>query len=163
MIESQLILSWQAPLEPQFDVLGYNVYRKINAGRYELLTVSQTEAYSETLSELGSYEYYIEAKYAGGNSAPSEVISFSYPYVDGSEEVAQLPTTLFNNYPNPFNPTTTIRFNLKQAGPTSLRIFNSRGQLVKTLLDASLAGGMHQAVWDGRDNSGRSVSSGLYF
>ena len=69
-----------------------------------------------------------------------------------------------SNYPNPFNPSTTISFSLPSSGPASLAVYNLKGQLVKTLLSASdLASGSHSIVWNGLDDSGRAVSSGIYF
>ena len=65
--------------------------------------------------------------------------------------------------PNPFNPSTEIHFNLPAAGRTSLRIFDARGSLVRTLLNEHLTAGLHTAVWNGRDNRGAAVSSGVYF
>jgi hypothetical protein len=72
---------------------------------------------------------------------------------------------LENAYPNPFNPTTTIRYSIAAAGRVSLRIYNAAGQLVRTLVDEAQlprAEGF-SVVWDGADNRGRSVSSGVYF
>ncbi|MEN6445322.1 MAG: M14 family zinc carboxypeptidase [Candidatus Cloacimonas sp.] len=71
-------------------------------------------------------------------------------------------TLLYKNYPNPFNPETTLSFTLANGGKVSLKIYNQKGQLVKTLLDADLPSGDYQYVWNGKDDSGRSVSSGIY-
>lgn len=65
-------------------------------------------------------------------------------------------------FPNPFNPQTTIRFQLPAAGRTQLQVFDLAGRLVRTLIDGNLAAGGHEAVWDGRDAGGREVSSGSY-
>jgi hypothetical protein len=71
---------------------------------------------------------------------------------------------LGQNFPNPFNPTTTIDYRLKAAGPMTLRIYNVAGQLVRTLVDDSRQAGIdYQAFWDGRNDTGQSVSSGVYF
>jgi len=72
-------------------------------------------------------------------------------------------TRLGPNVPNPFNPRTEISFDLARTGQARLSIFDVRGMLVVNLLDESLPAGAHTAVWDGRDRSGRSVSSGTYF
>ena len=70
---------------------------------------------------------------------------------------------LLSNYPNPFNPQTTIRFDLKRDGPVSLRAYDVQGRLVRTLVDTYLASGPREVPWDGRDDSGRSISSGTYY
>ncbi len=67
-----------------------------------------------------------------------------------------------NNYPNPFNPTTTISFNLEQHSIVNLKIYNLLGQEVKQLLNESIDNGYHQVFWDGTDNTNNSVSSGTY-
>ncbi len=69
---------------------------------------------------------------------------------------------LVQNYPNPFNPTTRIGFDLPQAGLVTLTIYNILGQHVRTLINASYAPGKYQVTWDGRDERGGSVASGIY-
>ncbi|MCD4797288.1 MAG: FG-GAP-like repeat-containing protein [Candidatus Cloacimonetes bacterium] len=85
----------------------------------------------------------------------------------GTDEIIpQIAKSKLNqNYPNPFNPTTTISFNIssKDAKNTKLIIYNIKGQKVKTLLNEHLAKGEHSVVWNGKDDSGKSVSSGIYF
>ncbi|MHB2153833.1 S8 family serine peptidase [Calditrichota bacterium GD2] len=71
--------------------------------------------------------------------------------------------TLFSNYPNPFNPRTTIRFALPEDGNVQLNIYSVSGQKVRTLLDGQVSKGYHQIVWDGKNESGHAVSGGLYF
>ncbi len=69
-----------------------------------------------------------------------------------------------NHYPNPFNPSTTIKYSMPTAGHLKLCIYNVRGQLVKTMIDGNRPAGADQTiVWDGTDNQGGSVSSGIYF
>jgi poly-gamma-glutamate synthesis protein (capsule biosynthesis protein) len=67
------------------------------------------------------------------------------------------------NYPNPFNPETTITFSLKQDKLVELSIFNIKGQKVKQLTKQSLSKGKHSFVWDGKDSRNKAVSSGIYF
>jgi hypothetical protein len=72
--------------------------------------------------------------------------------------------SLSQNYPNPFNPTTTIDFTVKELAPVSVKIYNVRGQLVRTLANDRFEPGVtHQLEWNGRNNAGQSVSSGVYF
>jgi len=69
---------------------------------------------------------------------------------------------LHQNYPNPFNPRTTIRFNLPKQSHVTLTVYNILGQRIRTLFDGVKPAGIHFVWWDGRDDSGRSVSSGIY-
>lgn len=70
---------------------------------------------------------------------------------------------LMPNYPNPFNPTTTINYYVPSAGSVELKIYNQLGQEIRTLVNAQQTIGAHQVTWDGRDGNGNSVTSGLYF
>ncbi len=74
-----------------------------------------------------------------------------------------LVTELQGNYPNPFNPSTTIRYSVKEATPVTIGIYNVKGQLVKTLVNEDKSSGNHSVVWNGRDNNNQAVSSGVYF
>ena len=68
-----------------------------------------------------------------------------------------------SNYPNPFNPETTISFDMPQAGKANVQIYNLRGQLVKTLLNNQVSAGTQNIIWNGRDSKNNSVASGVYF
>ena len=83
---------------------------------------------------------------------------------DTPEPVAALPEVydLGPNYPNPFNPTTTIPFAVPQAGEVTVAIYNLRGQLVKTLFKGPIQAGRHKVVWDGTNETGLHVASGWY-
>ncbi|MDI3504038.1 MAG: serine protease [Candidatus Cloacimonadota bacterium] len=83
------------------------------------------------------------------------------PNTDAVSDV--LSTTLNSAYPNPFNPTTTLSFSLQNAGEVSLVIYNQKGQKVRSLIHETMPSGKHQIVWNGKDDNGRQVSSGLYF
>jgi hypothetical protein len=78
---------------------------------------------------------------------------------------ATLPTefALEQNTPNPFNPTTMVSFSLPKAAHVNLTIYNVLGQQVKTLVDQDLPAGVQSVEWNGTDNSGRTVASGVYF
>jgi len=70
--------------------------------------------------------------------------------------------TIAGNYPNPFNPSTAIKFNLSGAAATQLDIFDLSGRKVRTLVQANLGAGEHTVRWNGQDDSGRSLASGTY-
>jgi hypothetical protein len=68
-----------------------------------------------------------------------------------------------HNYPNPFNPTTNILFNVAQEGNVDIKVYNIKGQVVKSLLNENRNIGSHRIVWNGDNNSGSKVASGIYF
>ncbi|MEJ2614062.1 MAG: FlgD immunoglobulin-like domain containing protein, partial [Ignavibacteriaceae bacterium] len=70
---------------------------------------------------------------------------------------------LLQNYPNPFNPTTTISYQIANESNVELTIYNSLGQLVKTLVSTNQPAGNYSVSWDGTNNIGSRVSSGIYF
>ena len=71
-------------------------------------------------------------------------------------------TRLLQNHPNPFNPRTSIRYVLANPEHVSLRIYDVRGQLVKTLVQRHQGTGWHIVDWDGRDDRGNTSASGVY-
>jgi len=84
--------------------------------------------------------------------------------LDEITDVMPLPnvTALYANSPNPFNPSTTVAFDLARDGRVQVRIYDMRGSLVRTLADESLPAGRHTVRWNGRDQTGRVVASGTY-
>ena len=66
-------------------------------------------------------------------------------------------------YPNPFNPSTTVAFDLAGDGQVELAVFDVRGRLVSVVASGPMSAGRHQAIWHGQDRDGRSVPSGTYF
>ncbi len=100
---------------------------------------------------------------AHGRSAPVAMAQQSAS-LDLSAAGDQLPraTSLAQNFPNPFNPQTFIDFALPGAGRVSLKIYDGRGRLVRTLVDGVRAAGPHRVIWDGTDDAGRSAASGVY-
>jgi hypothetical protein len=70
---------------------------------------------------------------------------------------------LHQNRPNPFNPRTTIAYEIPARGPVQLKIFDVRGRLVRTLVDRLESPGSHQVMWSGDDDQGRAIGSGVYF
>ncbi len=95
-----------------------------------------------------------------------EVVSEEMDAIDDEQEVADvLPTefSLSQNYPNPFNAGTTIRYALPENARVKLRIYNVRGQLVRTLVDGQQEAGFKTMSWLGANDNGRDVASGIYF
>jgi len=85
--------------------------------------------------------------------------------ITGNEQV--IPTIpksyeLSQNYPNPFNPTTAIKYQLPESQNVTLEIYNSLGEKIRTLVNYYQNAGYHTAQWDGMNNAGHSVASGMY-
>ena len=100
------------------------------------------------------------------NTLPTRQDTPDLEGLDAEEEGVAAAVTnyeLTGNYPNPFNPSTTIEFAIPQAGKVSLKIFTATGQLVNTLVDGEMAAGRHAVRWNSRNQSGTPVASGFYF
>lgn len=114
-------------------------------------------AWNDYRTSVLSYDVFITSIYATWVNSS---------YVANEDEVITNPAviSLQQNYPNPFNPETTISFSLPKAEKVNLNIYNLKGQLVKTLYqDNQCSAGVNSVVWNGKDNKGNSVSSGIYF
>ena len=96
--------------------------------------------------DMGCYEF----------GAPP-VVGIEDPIIEIIDEIN------LSNYPNPFNPETKIIFNLPEEGNIKLEIYNIKGQKVKTLLDCYMSPGHSEMIWNGKDDNGKPVGSGVYF
>jgi hypothetical protein len=109
----------------------------------------------------------VEAVYTQSKAKPVVLASLKGSVPEGlfgkaAEEPELRRTLLHAVQPNPFNPRAQIRFELAQAGPAQVRIYDVRGRLVVTLLSEKLLAGPHERVWEGKDQRGHSVASGSY-
>ena len=152
-----VLVIWD-PISDGRDLVCYNVYRN-----GELIATSITSTmYIDPGITGGAHIYNITAVYDGGwesdwsDDAILEIIASNNIFIP-------VRTELTCNYPNPFNPTTTIKFGLKEAGNVSIKIYNIKGAVVRTLVDGEMKSTYHEIIWDGKDNTGKQVGSGLYF
>ena len=98
-----------------------------------------------------------------GNIVERSLAYFETGITSANEGIPTL-LHLSQNYPNPFNPMTRIKFSIYRPTVVSLKIYNTAGQLVRTLIkDEIFQTSDHEVIWDGRNDFGKSVSSGLYF
>ena len=117
-------------------------------------------------SNLIEGEYSADITILSNDPAEPEVIipvTLTVGYVNTEHGVLPVVTKLQDNYPNPFNPTTNIAYSVKEAGNVNLKVYNVKGQLVRTLVNDVKETGNYTSTWNGTDNSNKSVSSGVYF
>ena len=100
--------------------------------------------------------------YRGSNTRQGSFASTGF-VANNDEFQNTIPNALAQNYPNPFNPSTTIKYSLASDSHSELAIYNLKGQKVRQLYSGNQAKGTFSVVWDGMDNNGRSVASGVYF
>jgi len=157
----QVVLAWEAPiLNSQATVLsGYIVYRNDTA-------ISQVNSlnYIDTNVVINiRYTYHVVAVYSNpeGVSEPSNSVLGKAIISPIQSQNSQ--TALHENYPNPFNPETTISFTLGKDTTVQIDICNVKGQVVNNIVNRHMSAGTHRIVWDGKDNFGHPVSSGMYF
>ena len=140
------VLKMSLPTNIHGTVSSWTIYQETDASWVPLETKidSQTKQAVAMIQELGRY------KLAGDpHGTPNEIIPTSY--------------ALKQNFPNPFNPSTTIRFDIKNRSQVKLTIFNALGQVIKNLLDETREPGTYQVTWTGRDSRNNTVPSGVYF
>jgi hypothetical protein len=95
----------------------------------------------------------------------NDVFTFNPLRLLSVENQGQIPNSykLYNNYPNPFNPQTTIKYDLQKSGRVVIEIFNLLGRKIKTLLNEEKVAGIYIAIWNGTTDKGTTAASGIYF
>ena len=168
------------PIINQFDVLdktangkyalSYPVYNATN--RYAAIASSQLNPGGYTVNTMWfgfSYQYIrddVVAAPIDRFEIARDVFSWMQNMTNANVTPADATpkfTKLAQNFPNPFNPSTTIKFDLKEKGLVTLKVYNVAGQLVRTLVDDVRDAAAYSIVWDGRNNTGSAVASGIYF
>ena len=148
--------TWDAPTSG--NLTGYDIY----LDSVLLENIADTEFQFENLVNGQTYMAGVSAVYDDGTSEIIE-IDFSFSGTGAGNDIVSS-TGLIGNYPNPFNPTTTISFSLttENTESTELIIYNLKGQKVKTLVNEKMDTGIHQVIWSGDDENNKPVSSGMY-
>ena len=147
-------------------MIGYKVYRD-NEEIIDLHDVGIT-SYTDTNLENGEYEYYVTATYDGGESLPSNIAAVTVDFSNIENNEIPNITALFGNYPNPFKSSTSILFSLNSdsANDAEILIYNIKGQMIKAIpvvRSSKSSNGKESIYWDGYDDSGKPVNSGIYF
>jgi len=179
--ETQIVDAWTMAVGPQKDVYGpFKMLHDIELAPYDTLS-GHFSQHVPNLAPLGFYDY---IAYRG--DYPSTVIDSSFFQIevipgissggddlgwllsgsfDGSAEYTNLPSdfALLGNYPNPFNARTQIGYQLSSLTAVNLAIYNLQGERVCTLFEGYQSPGTYSLIWDGRNQRGDEVVSGIYF
>ena len=164
---------------PQTNHAGYNILRSevrelttamlVNNGMIDQGTANGTQmSYLYTDAEVateGTYYYWLESVSLDGVCDYYGPLNVTISIGGNQPELPVIPveTRLFAAFPNPFNPSTNLRYSMKEAGNAKLDIYNSKGQLMKTYSASHSQAGYYQMNWDGRDLNGQLASTGVYF
>jgi hypothetical protein len=158
------VVSWEAPVDTDFKY--FTLYRGETASydpdALQPLARLTTNEYTDGAIQMGkTYYYKVAATDFAGNRSPFSDVMLSITSVAIN---SSLPTdfALDQNYPNPFNPSTMINFSLPVQQHISIKIYDMRGSMVRTLASGSFAAGKHQLSWDGRNDSGNLAGAGTY-
>lgn len=155
IISNNIELNWQAP-ETLLEVTSYNVYKDD-----ELIVETTDLTFTDETVSVGLHEYYISVNYGEHESESSNIVEV---YMTNSADLIDpIKTEITSIYPNPFNPITTITYSIKNAGNVTLDIYNIKGQKVKQLVNEQMSVDHYTVIWNGKDNTGKNVSSGIYF
>ncbi len=167
--DQEVLLVWG--VASQSNNLGWEVFRSLDEIVYERV--------GELVAGEGTTDIYRTYQFTDENPPVADVVHYYLKQVDldgntarsNTVAVALAPAVLMpsayalsQNFPNPFNPTTTITFELAAESMVALVIYDAAGQVVRRLVDGqTIAAGHYRADWDGIDEDGGSVSSGVYF
>ncbi len=149
--------------------IGFSAVPTLNAAKDTFLvrTGKQLKTYLGTADSV-NLKWAVAAKDPANPAVASRdtlTVKIVRGTITGVDELSMIPTSfsLAQNYPNPFNPSTTIRFGLPQASNVTLRLYDALGREVATLLSEQRPAGYVQVIWNGMNNSGARVASGIYF
>jgi hypothetical protein len=165
-------LTWN---QPAGVVVGYYIYIGTDENPYnrtdpEVNRIAiiiggenTTWTFDSDLENNTTYHWQIVAFNETGEGEPSESWSFIVNIVSDFD-IENIPTitALIGNFPNPFNPETIIRFSLGNNEHVSIEVYNIRGQKVRSLVNDYMSTGTHQVLWNGTDDYGQTVGSGIY-
>lgn len=136
---------------------GYNVYLDNMSTPYG----NTTNLYYDFVGlATGMHTFGVSAVYSSGNE--SDIVTVDYS-VEADANIIPVVTQLNGNYPNPFNPVTGISFSLAVADQVVIEIYNIRGEKVRTLVNEYMEPNFYTLTWNGSDDNGRGVTSGVYF
>ena len=126
------------------------------------LSANGTLTYAMTAPACATCDWWIQGINAAGEGPWSVKETYTMPGEAAKTVAVPQAFALRPNHPNPFNPSTHISYQLPQAGPVTLVVYNAMGQKIRVLEQSDRPAGVHQLSWDGRDDRGQAVAGGVY-
>ncbi len=163
VLNLDVLLTWEAPSDKP--LTGYKLYRD-DSLLVQLNNPENISYYDMHLPE-GTHTYYITSVYTQGESEPSNVVTVEIGTIADNNTILANPNAILNIYPNPFSSNskseTNIYYTISDNALVTISIYNIKGEKVKTLTRSSQTKGEHKIVWDGKNQNGKQVSTGIYF
>jgi len=150
-------LSWDESVAADFDY--FSVYGSNNDSFAAATLIDHTAMPALDVTASPHAYYFVTAADISGNEGSASALG---PLTGGGDTAARY-TLDISAYPNPFNPSTMIRYTLPSKGHVTIAVYDARGALVTTLVDEERSAGAHVVAWGGRDERGATASSGVYF
>jgi len=146
---------------------SYNVYKSADGITFNIAGSAFDTTYTDTMVTIGNtYYYYVTAVASGMESDPSDTVSTTVQAPVGIKvnwgDGIPVTFAMEQNYPNPFNPVTTIRYQLPKSANVHLAVYNMLGQKVKTLVNENQPAKYYSIQWNGLNETGSKVASGIY-
>ena len=170
--DHNIAVKWTTESESQ--ISGYRIFRSLNANYANAVCVtpemivanntSETHNYSVVDNNVAvgnTYYYWIQVNEFNNTAVNHGPISIVLN-ANGQTEAPSV-TALNSAYPNPFNPSVTIDYQIKEAGKVNISIYNTKGQLVRTLVNTTKTPAYYKEIWNGTNDNGVKVSTGTYF
>ncbi len=165
--ESQILHEWFSTSTTKIIMAGHNncvyvghlnsvIKYDLSSGAFETVASSDGE-YGNLVSQVSIVGNKLITLFSHG-----DIVIYEMENTSVDDEVS-VPQIELSNYPNPFNQSTTISFNMPKSGMVDVSIFNIKGQLVKTLVNSQKSSSVNNVVWDGTDDNGNRVTEGVYF
>ncbi|HPS38500.1 MAG TPA: T9SS type A sorting domain-containing protein, partial [Candidatus Cloacimonadota bacterium] len=171
--QNYVSLNWITQSET--GVVGFSIYRsqEDNLESAALISpmitatnTSQMQSYvyvDEEIFEDGTYYYWLENADLDGTRDYHGPTTIQYTSMNNNGTPSMIPVTGINSvYPNPFNPSTCIKYGLKDSGKVDITIYNSRGQKIRNLLSQTMDAGVYRLFWNGLDDTNQICTSGVY-
>jgi len=156
------VLTWDYDLASNPELRDFQIYLSRNGNTFNRFRQTNNTEYISPLPLTVNYWYYVVAENNDGNSYASNTIQVQPLSLEDQFDIPQA-LGLTSVYPNPFSKETVLTLRLQETGSALIKIYDVKGRLVSTIAQQNAAKGEQQITWNGTDNRGNSLPSGIYF